>query len=241
MLCFDDEKERGKQFYFLTSFKDKIFMPYFKIFFHAKENYKLLNELFDVKLSMPCYDPIIAEWILKQQHSNIFQIKNNYCLKFNQQIDSFMKNMLCKSFQINTIESRKDFVNTVKFASFQSLIGISCFKQIKVSLQLESVWYYYAKIESEVVLIAAQAECEGFGLSEKDFEHQKELLIRFKKEIEIEIKKTINRDINLNCLKDVAFVLYDLLKLKPNDNKNSLNAKQRSTCKETLLYLSKQH
>jgi len=72
--------------------------------------------------------------------------------------------------------------------------------------------------------------------------HKFFIRLDFKKEIEAEIKKTINRDINLNCLKDVAFVLYDLLKLKPNDcNQNSLKAKHRSTCKETLMYLAKQH
>jgi len=186
LVCFDPEKE--KQIYFLVSCKSKIFMPYFKsllerndiykIIFYSKENYKILNELFQIKLSMPCYDPIIAEWILRHQYSNIFQIKNNYCLKFNQPIESFTKNMLsCKNFQINTTKSTNDFVDLVKFASIQSLIGITSFKQIKVSLQLDSVWYYYAKIESEIALIAGQTECEGFGLSEKEFECQKKLLI----------------------------------------------------------------
>ena len=83
----------------------------------------------------------------------------------------------CKNFQINTTKSTNDFVDLVKFASIQSLIGITSFKQIKVSLQLDSVWYYYAKIESEIALIAGQTECEGFGLSEKEFECQKKLLI----------------------------------------------------------------
>jgi len=251
-ICFDNEKQ--KQIHFLVSKKDKKFQQYFKniferedlnkILFFVKEHYKIINELFDIRIKMPCYDPCIADWILNQQITNIFQIKQKYSTSLtNNPIDFDLRtNKTCYGCNLN-LKQHKDYVNIIRRASIECLIAAHTFDKIKLQLQLQNLWIYYAKVESEIVLLASQIECDGFGFSSAEFNNQKNMLINFKKEIEIRINKIIGRDINLNSTAEVAYVLYDQLKLKPSEcNRNSLEKfKHHSTSKDTLLQLAKQH
>lgn len=249
LICLDSEKQ--KQINFIVCKKDKIFLKYLKhlleredvnkILFYVKDHYKILDELFGVKLKMPCYDLLIADWLLNQQMTTIFQIKQKYSPSLIQPVDADLRTT--KSCYGCNSKSYKDYANVIRRACIECLIAINSFDKLKLQLQLQNLWIYYAKIESEIVLIASQIECDGFGFSLDEFQIQKNLLTKYKKEIEARINKISGREINLNSTNEVAHLLYDQLKLKPNEcSRNSLEKfKHHSTSKDTLLLLAKQH
>ena len=80
--------QNSKKMYFLLFKSDNVFRKFVKelferedlvkILFFTKEHYKQIHELFGVEIRQPCYDPIIADWILNQEASSIHQIKQKY-------------------------------------------------------------------------------------------------------------------------------------------------------------------
>lgn len=129
----------------------------------------------------------------------------------------------------------------------ECIIGINCFQKLKLQLQLQNIWIYFAKVESDIVLISAQIELIGFGLNSEKLEQIKEILLKKKKEIEDKINNSIGKKINLNSFEDVSYLLYNVLKLKPvNDEKikarqNNEKLQYHSTCKDVLQQMVTQH
>ena len=125
------------------------------------------------------------------------------------------------------------------------LIGLHCFEKIKLQLQLQNLWIFFAKIESEIVQIVARCELVGFGLNSNELEHCKNILLKRKREIEEKVQQIAGREVNLNSSDEVAFVIYDKLKLTvPMNNENTRpgdKLRHHKTSKDILQQLTSQH
>ena len=254
-ICFDTEKLQ-KKIYFLLFKSDNVFRKFVKelferedlvkILFFTKEHYKQIHELFGVEIRQPCYDPIIADWILNQEASSIHQIKQKYCPGLSIPINADVRN--CKScYGCCAFKSAKSFqldcMKVINRAFIECLIGVYCFEKIKLQLQLHNLWIYYAKIESEIVLITARIELCGMGLSVEELELKREQLVKTKREIEDKVNLVAKRAVNLNSSNEVASLLFDKLKLKPivNETCKERFRSHHSTSKDILMQLSAQH
>ena len=147
----------------------------------------------------------------------------------------------CSFIDANSLES------ILHGSIIECLVGIFSFEKIKLQLQLQNIWIYFTKIETDIMILSSKIEYAGFGLCTIKLEKMKCLLLAKKKEIEEKAFKMIGKEVNLNSIEEVAFILYDKLKLKPivDDKKHALVANEKlkyhSTSKEVLLQLSKQH
>ena len=256
-ICLDNEKQKEVN---LMLFKNnKLFLDYLKkllerddlikVMFYAKSHYKLLKKVFNVSIRTPCYDPIIANWILNQELSTIFQIKAKYCPGLNILIDNELKKSKgCFGCSLNPKIHLSNY-EAIQRGFVEAIIGVYAFEKIKLQLQVNNLWIYYAKIESEIVLVAAEIELMGFGLNSNELESQKNALLKKKKEIEDRISVIAGKDINLNSPDEVAWVIYDKLKLKPlkDEGKSGIHYnshekfKHHSTSKDILQQLASQH
>ncbi|CAF0883929.1 unnamed protein product [Brachionus calyciflorus] len=251
-ICLGNERQKNVNFILFK--KDGKFMPSLKkilerddivkIVFYSKKHFKIFNKAFEMSIKSPCYDPIIASWLLNQELISIYQIKQKYCPNLNLLIDSNFKNKKnCFGCSNNKNSNDEEFLS-VQGAFLECLIGINCFEKIKLQLQLQNVWIYFAKIESEIVLLSSQIELIGFGLDLDNLEMIKAVLIKKKKEIEDKVFGLTGKMINLNSTDDVSYLLYNVLKLNPdsNERKNSNSRlKSHSTSKNVLKKLTSQH
>ena len=252
-FCLDTEKQ--KEVHLMLFKKDKIFLKFLKtilerddivkILFFSKDHYKFIRNTFNISIRSPCYDPIIAHWLLNQELTSIFQIKQKYCPNLNLLMDNGLK--IVKECYGCNISSKVQTTNidTIHRGILESLIGVYAFEKIKLQLQLQNLWIYYAKIESEIVFITAEIELTGFGLNTNELDNQKVLLLNKKKEIEEKIfAYNKGKHVNLNSTDEVAFLIYDQLKLKPLIETNKITNekfKHHSTSKEVLKQMSSQH
>lgn len=215
-----------------------------KIIFFAKSHFKLLYKSLGVVLRAPCYDPLVANWLLTQDAMNIYQIKRKYSATLGIPVEEALKNVkTCYGCGLQRTDGFVDKCGSLKGAIIECTIGIYSFEKIKVQLQLQNAWIYYAKVESEVVLLSARIELTGLGLDLDELNRVKQLLVRQKKDIEQRIGQFAGREINLNSADDVAFVLYTKLRLKPlTESMNSMDKiKHHSTSKDVLVQLAGQH
>lgn len=146
-----------------------------------------------------------------------------------------------------------DMFTALKGGLIECLMAMSCFDKLKLQLQLENVWIYFAKVESEVVLLSARIELAGLGLDSEELERLKILLMDKKREIEEKVMVYAGsggkQTLNLNSPDEIAYVLFNRLKLKPpgTDEKNMFaghggeKVKHHRTSKEVLLQLASQH
>jgi DNA polymerase-1 len=190
----------------------------------------------------------VASWLLNQDILTIYQISQKYAANLKFPIDSLFKTSKSCFGCYNRLEV--DRFTALKGALIECLIALSCFDKLKLQLQLENTWIYFGKVESEVVLLSARIELIGLGLNSNDLERTKALLLEKKKEIEdracVYAGKTA---INLNSPDEIAFVLFNKLKLKPpgTDERGVFigggtdKVKHHSTSKEVLLQLASQH
>jgi hypothetical protein len=252
-LCFDNEKQ--KEIHLMLFKADQIFLAYLKtilerddiikILFFSKDHYKFIKNVFNISIKSPCYDPVIAHWLIAQEIITIFQIKQKYCPTLNLLIDNGLRNVKeCYGCNVSA-KIQTTNMDTIHRGILESLIAVYSFDKIKLQLQLQNLWLYFAKIESEIVFITAEIELFGFGLNGNELDNQKSLLLNRKKEIEEKIFAfNMGNQLNLNSTDDVAFFIYDKLKLKPlaEQNKSSNDKfKHHSTSKEVLKQLSAQH
>ena len=256
-VCLDSDKQ--KEVNFMLFRNNMLFLDYLKkllerddlikVLFYSKNHYKLLKKAFNVSIRTPCYDPIIANWILNQELSTIFHIKQKYCPSLNILIDSELKKSKgCFGCSLNPKIHLSNY-EAIQKGFVEAIIGIYAFEKIKPQLQINNLWIYYAKIESEIVLVTAEIELMGFGLNSSELESQKSILLRKKKEIEDKISVIAGKDINLNSPDEVAWVVYDKLKLKPlkEESKPGIHYnshkefKHHSTSKDVLQQLASQH
>ena len=250
-LCLDTDKQ--KVINFLLFKKDKLFQGYLKrlleledftkLVFFAKEHCKLVYNLFKINLKMGAYDPLVGDWLMNQEFHTIYQIKQKYCPSLSIGIDPMLRNSKqcygCCSNHAPTDSA----IDTIQKSLTESLICIYSFEKIRLQLQLQNLWIYFAKIESEIVLISAKVEIAGLGLCLNEMNKNKETLMKFKKEIEENVFFITGREINMNSSNDIASVIYDELKLKPNieSTGNLVKFKHHSTSKGALEQLGKQH
>ncbi len=252
-LSIDTDKQ--KEINLILFKEDRIFFEYLKkilerddiikILFFSKDHYKFIKKVFGITIRSPCYDPIIAHWLIAQEICSIFQIKQKYCPNLNLLIDNGLRNVKeCYGCNISSkIQTSK--MDTIQRSILETLIGVHSFEKIKLQLQLQNLWLYFAKIESEIVFITAEIELTGFGLDAQELDNQKSLLLNRKKEIEEKIfSYNMGNSINLNSTDEVAFFIYDKLKLKPLAQLNNYSNdkfKHHSTSKEVLKQMSSQH
>lgn len=178
----------------------------------------------------------------------IFQIAQKYASNLKFPIDSIFKTSKTCLGCLTRIEL--DVFTALKGGLIECLIALNCFDKLKLQLQLENVWIYFAKVESEVVLLSARIELIGLGLNSDELERLKTLLLEKKREIE---EKAIGyagkATINLNSPDEISYVLFNKLKLKPpgTDERNVFfgnngeKVRHHSTSKEVLLQLASQH
>jgi len=253
-VCFDTQKPT-RHIYFLLFRPDRIFLPHVrsllerhdltKVLFYAKQHYKLVHKLFGFEINLPCYDPIVADWLLNQTSSSIFQIKQKYCPSLGVPVCAELRT--CKTCfgcsQSPKLET--DWAATLQRGFIECLIGVFCFDKVKLQLQLQNLWVYYAKIESYVVLLVGRIELNGMGLDSSDLERAKDLLVKAKKEIEGRVYVLARREVNMSSPHDVAAILYDTLKLKLPASKEGTSGEKfrrhHSTSKDVLVQLSSQH
>lgn len=175
-VCFDNDKQHRKVNFILFK-KNKEFLNFsktlleredvIKVIFFAKQHYKLMSDFFGIQIKLPCYDPVVADWLLNQESSTIFQVKQKYCPSLNLAVGSEMRtNKKCYGccFHSNLKSREFDCFQTVRQCFTESMIGIYCFDKVKLQLQLQNLWVYFAKIESQIVLIVAQMELNGMGI-----------------------------------------------------------------------------
>lgn len=246
-VCLENQKLKEANFILLKknfNFKDDLKRliekeDMIKIIFHSKKHFKLINRAFGLTIKSPCYDPIVATWLLNQEFVSIYQIKQKYCSNLNILIENCLK---IKKSCYGCSKSHTDKLLIIQAAFLESLIGINCFEKVKIQLQLQNVWIYYAKVESELAFLSAQMELIGFGLNLKELENIKSILIKKKKDIEDKVSGLSGKNINLNSTDDVSYLIYNILKLNPSD-KNKLNSKLKShsTNKTALQKLVSQH
>ncbi len=107
-----------------------------------------------------------------------------------------------------------------------------------MKLKLDNLWDYYARIESEILIICANVELTGFGLDVDELESLKNKLESRRDEIQSKLDSIAGRNINVNAPDQVASLLYDVLKLKPlAEVGNKHKFKQHSTSKDVLNQL----
>jgi DNA polymerase I-like protein with 3'-5' exonuclease and polymerase domains len=218
-----------------------------RVMFYSKQHFRLIFKALSISMKMPCYDPIIANWLLNHEMTNIFQIKQKYCSNLNfLNVDSFFKNR--KSCYGCNLLSSSELKTSLNGALTECLIGLFCFEKVKLQLQLQNIWIYYAKIESDIVLLSGEIELYGFGLNTSELDNIKCQLLKKKKEIEDRVRFFSGREINLNSPDDVASIVYDKLKLKPivDEKKtpsmiNNDKFKHHKTSKDILQQLASQH
>lgn len=182
-----------------------------KIMFFAKKHVKILYKYLGFVMKSPCYDPIVANWLLNQDQLNILQIKQKYAASLNIPIDTFFKTSKSCYGCLNNVEI--DRFSAIKGALIECLIGINCFEKLRLQLQLENIWIYFAKIESEIVLLSARIELIGMGLNLDELENLKAFLLKKKKEIEEKTTFYSGKEINLNSTDEISYMLYSKLKL----------------------------
>jgi DNA polymerase I-like protein with 3'-5' exonuclease and polymerase domains len=174
-ICLDNDKQ-NRRVNFLLFKQNKEFLScvrtlleredLIKVILFAKHHFKVMSDCFDIKIKLPCYDPVVADWLLNQECSTIFQIKQKYCPSLNLTVNSELRSMKqCYGccFHSNLKLSGFDCFQTIRHGFTESMIGIYCFDKIKLQLQLQNLWVYFAKIESQIVLIVAQMELNGMG------------------------------------------------------------------------------
>ncbi len=253
-VCLDVQKAT-RSIYFLLFRPDGLFLPHIrsllerddiiKVVFYAKQHYKLIYELLGVKINLPCYDPIVADWLLNQTSSSIFQIKQKYCPSTSVSVSAELRS--CRSCYGCSSNKHKEpeWAETIQRGFIECLIGISCFDKVKLQLQLQNLWIYFAKIESYIVLLVARIELIGMGLNNDDLERSKDILVKAKREIEERVYSLAKREVNMNSSHDVAAILYDTLKLKLpasiEETSGEKFKKHHSTSKDVLVQLSSQH
>lgn len=253
-LCSDSDRKQAIFIPFLNQFKSYIRMlgkifereDLIRIMFYSKQHAKLMFKALSLSMKMPCYDPIMANWLLNHELASIFQIKQKYCTgNIILPIDSALKSKK-SCFGCNSEQS--DLTTCLYGSLAECLIGINSFEKVKLQLQLQNIWVYYAKIESEIVLLSSQIEHIGFGLDLTELDVIKSCLIKKRKEIEDRVRLIAEREVNLNSPDDVATLLYDKLKLRPlMDQKKRVvginydKFKHHSTSKIILQQLASQH
>jgi hypothetical protein len=62
-----------------------------KVLFFAKDQFKLLAKICNIEIKPPCYDPIVAYWLLENKIPSIHDIKQKYCLNFDIDMDENLK------------------------------------------------------------------------------------------------------------------------------------------------------
>lgn len=217
-----------------------------KIMFSAKEQFKLIAKIFDFEIESSIFDPLIAYWLLEGKIGSINDIKLKYSANsFDVELDNYLKT--CKfsyGCQLNTPNSNNDLV---KFSFIESIIGLSCIEKLKLKLQIENLWKYYTKIESDILVITAKMELNGLGFDERECQSQTKIIHKRQYEIEKKIFSFINgRHISLTSPDEVARLLYVDLKLQPIVDsrataKRGNRIKHHSTAKQVLEKLSDQH
>lgn len=252
---FLESCDKQIEYYFLLLNENKTFKVFIKkllerddvnkILFFTKNHYKLIYRAFGISLTMPVFDPIIANWLLSQEICNIFQIKQKYCSNINIIMDNELKqSKYCYGCTNLSYKSSGSSLNTYQRSFIESLIGLYCFDKIKLQLQLQNLWNYYVKIEAEILIICANVEINGFCLNFDELDSIKNKLIKKKKDIENKIKNVVGHEVNLNSTDQVASIIYDKLKLKPLVDQNKMNGikfKHHSTSKDILNQLASQH
>ena len=224
-----------------------------KIMFFSKKHAKLIFKALGVTVKMPCYDPVMANWLLTHELATIIQIKQKYCANLNfLSIDSVFKNNKscygCNYFVANNRNASLNLRHSMHGSLFECLIGVYCFEKVKLQLQLQNIWIYFAKIESDIVLLSSEIEMIGFGLDSNELEQTKSVLLKKKKEIEDRVRLLTDCEINLGSPNEVAMIIYDKLKLKPIVDDRKVPAvvshdkfKHYKTSKDVLQQLASQH
>lgn len=174
-VCFDNDKQHRKVNFILFK-KNKEFLncartllereDVIKVIFFAKQHFKLMSHFFGIQIKLPCYDPVVADWLLNQESSTIFQVKQKYCPSLSLAVGSELrsnKNCYGCCFHPNLKSCEFDCFQTMRQCFIESMIGVCCFDKVKLQLQLQNLWVYFAKIESQIVLIVAQMELNGMG------------------------------------------------------------------------------
>jgi hypothetical protein len=253
---FLESCDKKIEFFFLMLNENKTFEVFIKkllerddinkILFYTKNHYKLINRAFGINVTMPLYDPIIANWLINQEICSIFQIKQKYCSNINIIMDNELKQSKycygCSNYL--SYKASGSSLNTYQRSFIESLIGFYCFDKIKLQLQLQNLWNYYVKIEAEILIICANVEINGFRLNFDELECIKNKLVKKKKDIEVKINSFAGHEVNLNSTDQVASIIYDKLKLKPLVDQNKMNGnkfKHHSTSKDILNQLAVQH
>lgn len=230
-LSFEGEKQ--KLINLILFKKDKSFSVFLKnllekedivkILFFTKQHFKILNKIFNINIKAPCYDPIVANWLLTQESISIFQVKQKYCANLNLLCESRFKNSKtcfgCCSLEYVTYDPKLYY--PLQGAFIECLIGINCYEKLKLQLQLQNIWIYFAKVESDIVLLSAQIELNGFGLNLNELEKIKMILLKKKKEIEDKVFSLTGKTLNLNSTDDVSYLIFNVLKLKPPSEEKS--------------------
>jgi hypothetical protein len=254
-IFIDDEKTNIINFFLFK--KEMIFKEYLKrllekddfikIIFFTKDVYTMLTKAFNIHLKVPSYDPIVANWLLNQELLTIYQMKQKYSPNVNINLDPGLR-AFKGSYAIGDTKLITSF-SPLQRSFFECIIGFNCFQKLKLQLEMQNLWIYFHKIESEIVIQSAQLELVGFALDLNHLKQEQKKLLKKKKEIEDTIGAIVGREVHLSSPNDVAFVLYDHLKLKLKfDDENakkyyshSDRLKHRSTGKDILQQLSYQH
>jgi hypothetical protein len=172
-----------------------------KVVFYSKKHYKLMQKILKVDLKQPCYDPIVANWLLNQQHSSIYQIMQKYCPNLNLPVEPALRTLrTCYGCSITDDSKKKppfktgfNWTNQMQLALIECLISFHCFDRLKLQLQLQNLWIYFAKIESEISLVLARVELTGAWIDLNELNRQKILLIKAKNKLEEKINSVAGR------------------------------------------------
>ena len=252
---FANDDEKNKCLIMLKKLFENVLPPIQKVCLQAKEKLKLLVKGINIELKSNFFDPYLAYWLLENQLASLNDLKQKYC---SNSLSFSVENNHRKKKQPPLMYSLDDEIR-LQDAFIESLICLNCMDKLKLKLQLDNLWSYFCKIESDVMIVAAYMELNGIGFDSK--ECSKQMNVIKIKQVELEKKiysyvspAKIKKGFSLNSPEDIANLLYVDLKLTPpvleNNNKHqeqnakrmtSARVKHHSTAKAVLEKLSEQH
>jgi DNA polymerase I-like protein with 3'-5' exonuclease and polymerase domains len=247
---FKNETEKEKRWLMIKNLFENILPTVQKVCIQAKEKLKLLVKALKVELRSNLYDPLVAHWLLENEMANLNDLKQKYCSNnflFSTDYNYRKKKPTLVYALDSEIRSQEAFL--------ESLVCLNCIDKLKLKLQLDNLWSYFCKIESEVMIIAAYSELNGIGFDSNECLKQMNI-VKFKqneleKKIYVHVAPVkLKNGFSLNSPQDIANLLYVDLKLTPPiiDNKQqkskrmtTARVKHHSTAKAVLEKLSEQH
>ena len=209
-----------------------------KVCIQAKEKLKYLVKGLRLEIKSNLYDPYLAYWLLENELASLHDLKQKYC-----------SSNLIFSNENNYHRKKKPSLNylleneiQIQDAFLECLICLNSMDKLKLKLQLDNLWSYFSKIESEIMIIAAYMELNGIGFDSTECVRQMNIVKLKQNELEKKIYSyltpaKIKKGFSLNSPEDIASLLYVDCKLTPPIFEN----KQQQTCKRMTLARVKHH